>query len=210
MLVQSEKVLVSFYNFLKNNDAKKFPIEDVAVVVWKDHPNDFCLRGYKEHPDVERIRRVISSLVSDGYVMGNVYGYKITEKGEKYADIISNKKNGGKDSNIIENSIASRKLHAEIERLLASKIYREYSKSRIDGEKLDLLESDFFEFLGTSPRSLSSEKEKKQLFLPKYNFMIKEIIPFCKTNSKDDSNAASLVELWSLLFTKFGKIIDGG
>ncbi|MGC8621859.1 MAG: hypothetical protein ACP5U0_08110 [Caldisphaera sp.] len=208
-MIQTEKILLSFYSLMLRTEKKKIVLEDVAVAAWKDNPTEFCMRGYKEHPDVERIRRVLSKLVSEGYISGNVNGYKITEKGEIIANSLQNKESTKEVIPAIENAEASRKLRSEMLRLINSKIFREFLNAKATSKKIDLLESDFFEFLGTSPRSIGSSREKRLMFIPKYKFMTEEVLPFCKAHAEKDHNAALILELYKLLYDKFGNLIEG-
>lgn len=205
-ITQAEKVLFSFYNLAKRSKEKKFALEDVAVKVWKDCPAEFCMRGYIDHPDVKRIERIISNLTSRGYLVGTVHGYALTQKGITFAQTL-NPANVDMDIKITSSAEASRKLQMEINRIIQSKIFKEYVKAQNSSDNLEFLESDFFEFLGTSPRSLNSDKERKTLFKPKYEFMVNELVPFCKKNSKTDNNAASISKLWDALFQNFSHLI---
>lgn len=207
---QVDKILKTLYKLNESDHTgHKFPIEDITINAWKTYPSEFCIRGYKEYPDIERIRRIVSTVVSKGYAIGNVSGYKITQKGIDYVKNLELWRNKEKAIRITDTSEATRLVHEELSRIMSSKVFRDYTSSKINGTDLELLESDLFQFLGTSPRSLSSVKEKTQLFLPKYRFMVNELIPFCKINAKTDKSAEMIVELWDTLFKKFGKLVTG-
>ncbi len=205
---QSDKVLLTFYRLNKDEDGRKLALEDIAVNAWKDNPTEFCLRGYKDHPDVKRIERIISNLKSLGFIRGNAYNYRLTPDGIKYVQGLSNIQNKG-NIKIKDTAETSRTMRAEILRIIRSRIFREYTEAKNSSKTVVFLESDFFEFLGTSARSLGTPKERKQFFLPKYNLIVNEVIPFCKKNAKTDRDAAVVIELWNILFEKFGKIIEG-
>jgi hypothetical protein len=206
IIKQADKVLVSFYKLIMQSGEKKFALEDVAVAVWKDDPDEFCMRGYKEHPDVERIRRVISNLISRGYVNGNVGSYKITDRGMEIAKMIKEGKKGGGKIKSVESAGTSRRLQREIDRLLSSKIILDYVAAKAKGEKLDLLESDFFQFLGTTPRAIYDDNGKP--FKDRYEIITKELIPFCKKSGKEDKKAILIIEVWQALEKKFNDKIN--
>jgi hypothetical protein len=55
---------------------RAFTLEDVAVIAWQVYPQDFCLRGYPQHPDIRRVSCIFSGpkgLVRQGWVraLGN-------------------------------------------------------------------------------------------------------------------------------------------
>ncbi len=202
---QADKLLLSVYNLSRGGSNKKFALEDIAVVAWKDDPSEFCMRGYKEHPDVKRIERIISSLKSRKLITGNANNYSITPKGIDFATAIKSGKNIEKAFKITESAEASRKIRSELERLEQSKMVVDYVSARAKGEKLELLESDFFQFLGTTPRSIYDDKGKT--FKERYAIIKDELIPFCKKASKDDKKAALIIDIWNELQTKFGEKI---
>ena len=203
---QTDKVLLSFYKLITKMKEKKFALEDIAVTVWKDDPDEFSMRGYREHPDVERIRRVISNLISRGYVIGNVESYKITEKGMAVAETLKSGNSSNKKIKSIESAGISRRIRRERDRLLSSKIIIDYLASKSKGEKLELLESDLFQFLGTTSRSVYDDKGS--VFKERYKIVTKELIPFCKKVEKEDKKAVLIIEVWNALQHKFNdKII---
>jgi hypothetical protein len=200
-------VLISLYELIEGNrPGRKVTLEDVAVTAWNKYKNDFCMRGYPEYPNMRDLERLLSALRSEKYVKGNVHNYGITSDGLKLVNELLSE---GTNSPIpIEDSGGIRRdIQQEINRILKLKVFNYYVHT--DKNKIELLESDFFEFIGTSPRSFNSLKERRLLFLPKYVFLVNEVIPFCKLNSKKDKNIAMILELWNILFKQFGKLIKG-
>jgi len=200
-LVQTDKVLLSFYKLTKFGKEKRLALEDVAVMAWKDNPTVFCMRGYKEHPDVKRIERILSNLKSNGFITGGVANYKLTDKGVLMAAGLE--KGGEKKEHIkiVDSAEASRRVHIEIERLKTSRIIREYLEMKAKGKVLELLESDLFEFLGTTPRSIYDNKGK--VFKERYTLMNSEVVPFCKKAGDADKFGVLITEIWSALLKKF-------
>lgn len=197
-LNKSEKILIAIYD-LDKITKKKITVEDVAVKLWKIWPTEFCMRGYPKHPNND-IQKHITKPLDNNWVTGGVYGYKITEKGKNYAEQLKNiksKKQGKKDMNE-----QPRYIKTEFTRIINSRIFKYYTQDK----EMDFLESDFFDFLGTSPRSLNTKD--RNVFLTRYNLVIKDVIPFCKKLSKKDEEAKTIIEIWEKLSEKFYGLLN--
>ena len=161
------------------------------------------MRGYQEYPNMRDLERMLSKLRSEKQIKGNVYNYGVLPEGLKHVTylltgVIDN-------NNQAEASIAARRdIQQEIQRLLNTKVFNYYKKT----QNIEPVESDFFEFVGISPRSLSPSGSQSAV-PPKYSFLIDDVIPFCKKNAKQDSNLEMIVKLWEILLNKFGKLILG-
>jgi hypothetical protein len=70
----------------------------------------------------------------------------------------------------------------------------------------EFIESDFFDFIGTSSRSLSTNE--KHAFSIRYNIITKDVIPFCEKIGSSDIPASKIAELWYELSQKFKNLID--
>lgn len=44
-------------------------VEEWAVACWKAHPQEFCLRGFPEHPNNHRVRALASKLMTRAWVI---------------------------------------------------------------------------------------------------------------------------------------------
>jgi len=197
-LSKSEKILIAI-NKLKKTKKNKITVEDVAVKLWKMWPSEFCMRGYPQYPNVD-IQKYITKLLDNHLIVGGVFNYKITEKGKKYVeDLIKVKKEQKQTASINQQP---RYIKSEYIRIINSKIFKYYSKGEIDF----FVESDLFEFLGTSARSLHTKD--KNVFLARYNIITKDLIPFCKKFMKQDENARKIVELWNRLSTQFKELLN--
>ncbi len=198
---KSEKILIVI-NELTNIHKKIITVEDVAVELWKKYPSEFCMRGYPQYPNVD-IQKYITKLLENNYIIGGVSGYKITQKGIDHSkSLIDTKNNNKKD--IINTKEIPRFVEIELDRIIKSKIYKYYSENK-SITTLSFVESDYFDFLGTSSRSLNTKD--KNIFLSRYNAITKDVIPFCEKIRKENKSAENIIELWFMLNDKFGKII---
>ena len=193
-LNKSEKILIAIYE-LDKEKKDKITVEDVAVKLWKIWPSEFCMRGYPKFPNND-IQKYITKILDNNFVKGGVFGYKITGKGITYAEQLKGVKIKEKDNKI------RRQIESEYDRIARSKVFKYYSQDT----KMDFLESDLFEFLGTSPRSLSTKD--RNIFLTRYNSVVKDVIPFCKKIADKDKEAKKIIEIWEKLSDKFEELLN--
>jgi len=198
-LSKSEKILIAI-NELEKTRKKggKITKEMMVVKAWKMFPSEFSMQGYPQYPNAD-ISKYVTKLFKENLLKGGFYDYRITEKGKKYVEKITSKRN--EKIKPIKTSISiPRYIKSEIIRITNTKVFKYF----INGER-NFLESDLFEFLGTSARSLKDSN--KSPFLARYNLIIKEVIPFCQKNQQGDREAKKIVELWELLSDKFRHIL---
>ena len=193
----SDKILLAIYELEKKRKAgKKITKEEMVVKVWKMFPNDFCIRGYPEYPNAD-ISKYVTKLFKENLLKGSFYNYTITEKGKQYAKTILSK--GPIESK--ELISVPRDVEAEISRIKNSKIFQLYTQ----GEP-DFIESDLFDFLGTSSRSFGDSN--KTAFISKFNLISKEVIPFCEKNKNKEIEAEKIISLWNILLYKFKDLLN--
>jgi len=197
-LNKSEKILIAIYD-LDKEKKNKITVEDVAVKLWKIWPSEFCMRGYPKYPNND-IQKHITKPLDNNWIVGGVYGYKLTEKGIDYAEKLKGIKVKKSERGKINEE--PRFIKTEFIRIINSKIFKYYSHDK----KMDFLESDLFEFLGTSPRSLNTKD--RNIFLTRYNSVVKDVIPFCKKISNKDADAKKILEIWERLSSKFKGLIN--
>ena len=196
-LGMSDKILLAIYELnKKRKEGEKITKEDMVIKVWKMFPSDFCIIGYPQYPNAD-ISKYITKLFRENLLKGNFYNYLLTVKGKEYAENI---RIGDidKKKDIIS---GSRQIESEIIRIRNSKVFQLFLK----GEK-EFTESDFFDFLGTSSRSLSNSN--KTAFISKYNLITKDVIPFCEKIKINNSEAEKIVALWNILIEKFTELLN--
>ncbi len=133
------------------------------------------MRGYPEYPNMRDLERMLSKLRSENQIKGNVYNYVVLPAGLKNLNQLLT--GVTQISSSVENSVAVRRdIQHEINRILNTKVFEFYQKT----QSIEPVESDFFEFLGISPRLLSPGAQITTL--PKYSLWVDEVLPFCETN----------------------------
>jgi hypothetical protein len=162
-------------------------------------PFEFCMRGYPNYPNND-IQKHITKPLDNNWITGGVYGYKITEKGKNYAKQLSTIKPIKKKREIINEQ--PRYIKTEFTRIINSKVFKYY----LQDKNIDFLESDLFDFLGTSSRSLSTKD--RNVFLTRYNAVIKDVIPFCRKIAERDEEAKNIIEIWEILSNKFKDLLN--
>ena len=196
---KSEKALYGIY-LLSKEGKSPITVEDLAVKLWKLYSTEFCMKGYPEYPNVD-IQKYLTKLFTNNLIKGGVINYRITSKGIKLVEDILETASE-KKKNISESDVSmSRELRNEINRILNSKVYRYY----ISEKNPDFIEIDFFEFLGTSPRSLHDKRNSH--FLSKINLIRKDLVEYCEANKYKDQNIKNILNLWNILNKKFGGVL---
>ncbi len=199
-LGKSDKILIGMFELSKLNK-NKITVEDVSVKIWQMWPSEFCMRGYPQYPNVD-IQKYITKLLDNNFITGGVYNYKITEKGKDYVKSLIEEKHQKSRKKGEVSAEEPRHIRSEISRIINSKVFKYY----LEDTSAKFLESDFFEFLGTSARSLSTKD--RNVFLTRYNTIIKDIIPYCDKIKDKDEYAKKIVKLWELLIKQFGNLLD--
>jgi hypothetical protein len=193
----SNKILLAISELEKTRKlGEKITKEEMVVKVWKMFPNEFCLRGYPQYPNAD-ISKYVTKLFKENLLRGSFYNYIITEKGKEYVRSILSK-GSVKSSKSIS---IPRQIESEISRIRNSKTFQLYLK----GES-EFIESDLFDFLGTSSRSFGDSN--RTAFISRYNLISKEVIPFCEKNKNKQIDAEKIILLWNLLITKFKDLLN--
>ena len=196
-LSMSDKILLAIYELNKKRaEGGKISKEEMVIKVWEMFPEDFCIKGYPQYPNAD-ISKYITKLFKENLLKGSFFNYILTSKGEEYAEsIISDTKNDKKKIVIS----GSREIETEIKRIKNSKVFHLF----LNGE-CDFLESDLFDFLGTSARSLLDSN--KTTFISKYNLIMKGVIPLCEKIKKRDPEAEKIILLSDILIKKFKDVL---
>src|SRR3989344_1764309 len=163
-LSKSEKILIAIGE-LNKIVKTKITVEDVAVKLWQLWSSEFCMRGYPQYPNVD-IQKYITKLLNNNLVSGGVFNYRITEKGKERFNVLIGLKS---QKGIKKGEVSAeqpRYVKSEINRIVNSKVFRYF----LENKQPQFLESDFFEFLGTSARSLSTKD--RNVFINRYNTLV--------------------------------------
>ncbi len=196
---KGEKALYGIYLLIKEGKSP-ITVEDLAVKLWKLYPLEFCMKGYPEFPNVD-IQKYLTKLKIYNLISGGVTNYKMTSKGVKRVEETL-KTSQEKTKKLSEtDATISRELKSEIFRILNSKVYKYY----ITEKNPEFIEIDFFEFLGTSPRSFHDKRNSQ--FLSKINLIRNDLVKYCELNKDKDNNLKNILNLWKILNDKFGEIL---
>ena len=79
-LSKQNKILLALLE-LANNSKKNLTFEDVVVAIYKKFPEDFHLKGYKEYPDADLIRRPLYQFRDQGLLLVRNMIFSLTDKG---------------------------------------------------------------------------------------------------------------------------------
>ncbi len=126
---QADKVLISAYELAKNK--KVFSAEDLTVKSWELYKDDFCLMGYKDHPNSNQIYTFLMNkngpLIKNGWIkkIGQKQ-YKISDSGTNY--VISNLLNN-KDQKKSQKVNILREAHNKISYFLRNEVSQKILKS---------------------------------------------------------------------------------
>lgn len=196
---KGERALYGIY-LLSKGEKNPITVEDLAVRLWKLYPLEFCMKGYPEFPNVD-IQKYLTKLKVHNLISGGVTNYKITTKGIKRVEETL-KTSQEKRKKLSETDVSiSRELRGDILRILNSKVYKYY----LTEKNPEFIEIDFFEFLGTSPRSFHDKRNSQ--FVSKINLIRNDLVKYCELNKDKDKNLKNILELWRILNNKFGEIL---
>lgn len=144
-LIKTQKILVILYR-LSHGKKRKLKFEDIVVTLFKRYPVEFQLKGYPEFPDSDLIRRPLYRLRNEGLLHASNMVFSLTDKGLEKAELL-NRQVGKKK--IRSDQVFDRYIENEIKRVFRTNAYKLFS-----GEKdKDILDTDFFEYLGISVRA---------------------------------------------------------
>lgn len=145
----NEKRLIVLHE-LTDGGRKHVKFEDLAVGLWKRFPNDFHLKGYPQYPDSD-LHRPLYSFRMKGLLDVKEKVFSLTDRGVTEAERTIRKAKGLQPED--SSHKLSRDLEKEIKRLASSEAFRLFKNSK----KEEILDTDFYTFLGTTVRSRRSD-----------------------------------------------------
>jgi hypothetical protein len=139
------KLLLVIYAMLSKKQ-KVLKYEDIFVKAFKKYPSDFHLRGYPQFPDTgDSSQRPLYTLRREGFIQVHNKFITLTEKGITFVEKLKNTKPGPSKSS----ERFSRDITNEIERIKNTEAFQLFSI----GQKEQIVDSDFFAYLGTTVRA---------------------------------------------------------
>jgi len=185
---KKDKIIVILYQMSQGSRAV-LNFEDVIVKLFKQYPKDFHLRGYPQYPDSSN-HQSFYSLRRDGLIQIRNKLVSLTEKGLTYAHKLVNiQKNF---SNKYSQEISRDKLN-EIERIKNTDAFKLF----ITNKKDQIVDTDFFEYLGTTVRSERTD----------FKARIKTVENVIET-IKDNNEYVKIIELHHYLLEKFNNVVN--
>ena len=190
-LSHKERLLCTIY-FMTQGKNKSFRLEDIAVMAFKKYPESFQLRGYSKYPDTAHVDKRIYDLKRNGLITINNKVVSLTSKGETFAaELIENGSQAAQRKKAPK--AMTRDIINEIERIRKSDAYQLFSQ----GKKEDILDTDFFAYLGTTVRT---ERTSFKARVRTVNDAIKKIRKY--------SEYQDMIELHNYLFDRFSSLMN--
>lgn len=145
-LSQAEKVLLALYELSKGTK-ESIRYEEIVVSVFKMFPADFHLKGFPEYPDSgDIVHKKLYDFRKQGLVQAGNKMFALTDKGLVAAERL---KKAIKGLNVHETSRLSRDIDKEVGRITNTAGFNLF----VSGEKESIVDTDFFEYLGTAVRT---------------------------------------------------------
>lgn len=148
-LSPNDKRLIVLYE-LSEGGKKSVNFEDLAVGLWKRFPNDFHLKGYPQFPDTS-LHRPFYNLRKLGTVEVREKVFLLTSKGVTEAEKAMRRAKGWAPEE--KTAKLSRDVEKEMRRLAGTEAFRLFA----DGKREEILDTDFYVYLGTTVRSRRSD-----------------------------------------------------
>jgi hypothetical protein len=198
-LGRPEKILVAMGE-LSEFTTKALDYEDIVVKSWELFPTDFGLRKYAEkYPDSSDIHKPLyGPLKTKGLILSGSKKFKLTEKALAYLEDLQRhadpkKKSQGKKN---ESYRLDRASEQELKRISGCEAFTLFTM----GQKNEILDTDFHEFFGTSPRMNHKEFQGRLSTVKSLCDQIKRL--------KNKSEFTIINQLHAFLIKKFGEIVD--
>lgn len=146
---RAEKLLITMYK-MSGGSKKSLKFEDIVIEAFKLFPQDFHLRGYPEYPDSgDLVHKPLYDSRKKGYLEASSKVFSFTERGLIYAQQVS--KSGG-DRKETPGRL-SRFAEKEISRIEKTEGFDLFIRGRIE----NITESDFYNYLGVTPRTSKND-----------------------------------------------------
>jgi hypothetical protein len=191
-LNRGEKILLFLYEFSKKTK-KRFSYEDIVVGLFKKHPKDFHLKGYRQYPDSsDSTQRTLYEFKKKGFVNASNKIFTLTENGIDFAEKLKNRTKG---HTIDATDRFSRNAIAEISRI---KLLEGFSLF-VSNEQNRISENDLYSYLGITVRT------SKSIFMGRIK-SIKSMIQELRKN-KEDELYTKIIQYHKFLFSKYQQTI---
>lgn len=195
-LSRTDKILVVLYE-LSGGTTKNLHYEDIVVALFKKYPKDFAMRGYPEYPDSEGVNHEFyrGDMKKSGKINYSNKIFSLTDKGLNYVEKLFDSSNHKEPVHVEK---LPRFANKEIERIRKTEGFKLF----IGGETEKLNDTDFYTYLGVTPRTLKND------FIGRLNTMNDAIKELGEAVNKSDVDLKVIDYHKFLLEEKFKNIVD--
>jgi hypothetical protein len=200
-LGRPEKILLAMGE-LSDYATKSLSYEDIVVKSWQLFPQEFGLRNYADrYPDASDAHKPLyGRLKTTGMVQSGNKKFKLTSKAIEYLTGLTTKvesKGKSKAKKVGATAIRlSRNIELELERIQQTEAFKLFNS----GDSDQILDTDFFAYLGATVRT------KKQEFLGKLATVEEAVVAVAKAGKNPEY--AVIKKMHKQLLSKFSEIID--
>jgi len=180
---------------LSKGTTKPLDYEDMVVRAWELSPKEFGLRKYPQHPDSSDLHKPLyGPLKKKGLVQNADKRFALTAKGVEVMKTLLS----GKTADLDKGDRIGRAEKHEVERMLKTEGWKLF----VQGQTKDILDTDFFVFVGTTVRA------KRGDFEGRLTTTREAIESAVKYGHPDPRVAARLMEMWSYLSSQHAGLIQ--
>lgn len=196
-LSKSQKIILALYRLSKGTKIK-MRYEDIVVKLFKDYPNEFNLKGYKEYPDSgDLVHKPLYDAKKRGLVNAGNKIFSLTDRGLEVARRIKSATDG---KEIRSDNRLSRYAEKEVNRILNLEGFKNIFLGENKGKILD---TDFYTYVGVTVRTNRNDFAGR---IETMKNMLKELKSLKADRKKPLYE--KIIEYHEFLFNKFKKEID--
>jgi hypothetical protein len=141
-LSKSQKILAVMFE-LSRGQSRPLHYEDIVVLAFRKHPQDFQLRGYPEYPDSSDLHKPLYAMKREGLVRSaSDKSFMLTARGLEVARELVGAAETPHDR-------LTKQEENEIKRIIKSPAFGLFQS----GEAAKILDTDFYDYLGASVRT---------------------------------------------------------
>ena len=195
-LSRADKILIVLYELSKGT-TKSLHYEDIVVTLFKKYPRDFAMRGYPKYPDSEGVNREFyrGGMKKSGLINYSNRVFSLTDKGLNYVEKIFDL---SRNEKLVRTEKLSRFADKEIKRIRGTEGFKLF----IQGETQKVNDTDFYTYLGITPRTPKND------FLGRLNTVNEAVRELKERRNKSNLDFKMIDYHNFLLERKFKNIAD--
>jgi len=145
-LTKPQKILAVLYELSRGKHGA-MSYEEIVVRAFERYPSDFQLRGYPQYPDSSDIHKPLYAMKKTGLIRSANKTFELTAKGMEVASKLVNSQSDANTQRLTKSE------QLEIARIANSDGFRLFC----DNRKEEVLDTDFYEYLGVSVRTAKND-----------------------------------------------------